>query len=223
MKILFVEDDVKVTEGFQELCQYQGIDCDTANNGEEGLKLATRPSYDLIILDQMLPGLTGSEILQIVRDKGLTVPIMMLTAKGTIDDKVEALDLGADDYLVKPIKATELFARIRALLRRLDTERKTESITYGDVTFYPDRLVVEIKGKEYNLQLKDARILEMLIKKPGYVFSKEQLFKSVWGIKSDINLNNLEIHIHQVRKVLQNSNVKIDTVRGIGYMLTLKK
>lgn len=222
MRLLFVEDDTKVTDAFEALCQYQGIECDTANNGKDGLELAMSPIYDLIILDLMLPEISGTDILKQLREKGHTVPVIMLTARGTNEDKVNALDLGADDYLVKPVKATELFARIRALLRRLEPEQKSDYITFGDLTFYPERLVLNINGKEQNLQLKDARILEMLMKKPGVVFSKEQLFKYVWGSKSAVNLNNLEIHIHQVRKLLANSNVKIDTVRGIGYMLTLK-
>lgn len=223
MRILFVEDDVKVTEAFEALCEYQDIECDTANNGKDGLRLALKPYYDLIILDLMLPQVSGTEILKTIREKGYTVPVIMLTARGTNEDKVEALDLGADDYLVKPIKATELFARIRALSRRLDNEKRTESISYGDITFYPDRLILEINGVKHNLQLKDARILEMLIKNPGEVCTKENLFKYVWGLRSSINLNNLEIHIHQVRKLLESSNVRIDTVRGVGYMLTLKK
>lgn len=115
MRILFIEDEVKITDALQELCKIQNIDCDVANDGEEGLLFALNPIYDVIVLDIMLPMKSGLEILKEVRDRDITTPVLMLTAKGTVDDKVKGLDLGADDYLIKPFSAKELFARIRAL------------------------------------------------------------------------------------------------------------
>ena len=129
MRILFIEDEVKITDALQELCKIQNIDCDVANDGEEGLLFALNPIYDVIVLDIMLPMKSGLEILKEVRDRDITTPVLMLTAKGTVDDKVKGLDLGADDYLIKPFSAKELFARIRALSRRPDHEIKGEIIS----------------------------------------------------------------------------------------------
>ena len=135
MRILFIEDEVKITDALQELCKIQNIDCDVANDGEEGLLFALNPIYDVIVLDIMLPMKSGLEILKEVRDRDITTPVLMLTAKGTVDDKVKGLDLGADDYLIKPFSAKELFARIRALSRRPDHEIKGEIISFEDVSF----------------------------------------------------------------------------------------
>ena len=135
MRILFIEDETKITDALQELCKIQNIDCDVANDGEEGLLFALNPIYDVIVLDIMLPLKSGLEILKEIRDRDITTPVLMLTAKGTVDDKVKGLDLGADDYLIKPFSAKELFARIRALSRRPNNEIKGETIDFEDVSF----------------------------------------------------------------------------------------
>ena len=154
MRILFIEDEVKITDALQELCKIQNIDCDVANDGEEGLLFALNPIYDVIVLDIMLPMKSGLEILKEVRDRDITTPVLMLTAKGTVDDKVKGLDLGADDYLIKPFSAKELFARIRALSRRPDHEIKGEIISFEDVSFNTKKNMMQTPENEYKLSVK---------------------------------------------------------------------
>ncbi len=175
MRILFIEDEVKITDALQELCKIQNIDCDVANDGEEGLLFALNPIYDVIVLDIMLPMKSGLEILKEVRDRDITTPVLMLTAKGTVDDKVKGLDLGADDYLIKPFSAKELFARIRALSRRPDHEIKGEIISFVDVSFNTKKNMMQTPENEYKLSEKEAKILEMLLKRPNQVFTREQI------------------------------------------------
>ena len=222
MRILFIEDEVKITDALQELCKIQNIDCDVANDGEEGLLFALNPIYDVIVLDIMLPMKSGLEILKEVRDRDITTPVLMLTAKGTVDDKVKGLDLGADDYLIKPFSAKELFARIRALSRRPDHEIKGEIISFEDVSFNTKKNMMQTPENEYKLSVKEAKILEMLLKRPNQVFTREQILDRVWGFDKEVNKNNIEIYVHNLRKKLANTNVKIDTIRGVGYTLSKK-
>lgn len=219
MRILFIEDEKKITDALKELCRIQNIDCDIANDGEEGLLFALNPIYDVIVLDIMLPGKNGLEILKDVRDHDITTPILLLTAKGTVDDKVKGLDLGADDYLVKPFSAKELFARIRALSRRPDNEIKGECIDFEDVSFNTKKNTLITKSNEYKLSVKESKILEMLIKRPNQVFTREQILDRVWGFDKEVNENNIEIYVHNLRKKLADTNVKIDTIRGVGYTM----
>lgn len=219
MRILIVEDETKITDALQELCKIQHIDADIANEGEEGLLFAMNPIYDVIILDIMLPGKSGIEILESIRQANISTPVLMLTAKGTVDDKVRALDMGADDYLVKPFSAKELFARVRALSRRPDHEITSDCVTFEDVTFNAQKNTLTTPVKEYKLSVKEAKILEMLLKRPNQVFAREQILDRVWGFENEVNENNIEIYVHNLRKKLKGSNVKIDTIRGIGYTL----
>ncbi|AWW28240.1 MULTISPECIES: response regulator transcription factor [Acetobacterium] len=222
MRILFVEDEKKITDALQELCKIQNIDCDIANDGEEGLLFALNPIYDVIVLDIMLPIKSGIEILQQIRDQGINTPVLMLTAKGTIDDKVKGLDLGADDYLIKPFSAKELFARIRALGRRPDHGIKGETIVFEDVSFNTKKNILQTENKEFKLSVKEAKILEMLLKRPNQVFTREQILDRVWGFDKEVNENNIEIYVHNLRKKIVDTQVKIDTIRGVGYTLGKK-
>jgi len=222
MRILFVEDEKKITDALQELCKIQNIDCDIANDGEEGLLFALNPIYDVIVLDIMLPIKSGIEILQQIRDQGINTPVLMLTAKGTIDDKVKGLDLGADDYLIKPFSAKELFARIRALGRRPDHGIKGETIVFEDVSFNTKKNILQTESKEFKLSVKEAKILEMLLKRPNQVFTREQILGRVGGFDKEVNENNIEIYVHNLRKKIVDTQVKIDTIRGVGYTLGKK-
>jgi len=170
MRILFVEDEKKITDALQELCKIQNIDCDIANDGEEGLLFALNPIYDVIVLDIMLPIKSGIEILQQIRDQGINTPVLMLTAKGTIDDKVKGLDMGADDYLIKPFSAKELFARIRALGRRPDHGIKGETIVFEDVSFNTKKNILQTVNKEFKLSVKEAKNSGNAVKttEPGF-------------------------------------------------------
>lgn len=220
MRILFIEDEVKITDALQELCKIQDIDCDVANDGEEGLLFAMNPIYDVIVLDIMLPLKSGLEILKEMRDHDNSTPVLLLTAKGTVDDRVKGLDMGADDYLVKPFSAKELFARIRALSRRPDNEIKGEIISFEDVSFNTKKNTMQTDSNEYKLSVKEAKILEMLLKRPNQVFTREQILDRVWGFDKEVNENNIEIYVHNLRKKLADTQVKIDTIRGVGYTLS---
>ncbi len=222
MRILFIEDEKKITDALRELCRLQDIDCDIANDGEEGMLFAVNPIYDVIVLDIMLPLKDGTEILKDLRDSSISTPVLMLTAKGTVNDKVRCLDMGADDYLVKPFSAKELFARIRALSRRPENDIKGENIAFEDVSFNPAKNIITFDDNEQKLSVKEAKIFELLIKRPNQVFTREQILDRVWGFDKEVNENNIEIYVHNLRKKLKGSKVKIDTIRGIGYTLGSK-
>lgn len=219
MKILFVEDEKKVTEALQELCKMQNIECDIANDGEEGLIYSENNIYDVIILDIMLPHMSGIEILKEIRKHGNKTPVLMLTARDTVEDKVKGLDAGADDYLVKPFSAKELFARIRALGRRIESDYVEKLIKIDNFQFDTMNYIAEINGQPLKLSYKEGMLLEMLIKRPDQVFTREQILDRVWGFDAEVNENNIEIYIHNLRKKLKDTKIRIETLRSIGYKL----
>ncbi len=221
MKVLFVEDEKKVTDALQELCKMQNIGCDIANDGDEGLMFAQASIYDVIILDIMLPYKSGIDLLKELRAEGNNTSVLLLTAKDSLDDIVKGLDAGADDYLVKPFASKELFARIRALGRRLDKEYVDGLIKIGNVEFDFTNYNIKINDKPIKITYKEALLLEMLIKRPEQVFTREQILDRVWGFDSEVNENNIEIYVHNLRKKLKNTDLKIETVRSVGYTLRL--
>ena len=222
MKVLFVEDEKKVTDALEEMCKIQNIECDIANDGEEGLLYAKSSLYDVIVLDIMLPYKSGLEILSELRAEGNNTPVLLLTAKDATDDIVKGLDTGADDYVVKPFAAKELFARIRALSRRVDKDYIEDTIKLDTVEFDLNNYTIKIDGKPEKITYKEAMLFEMLIKRPEQVFTREQILDRVWGLDSEVNENNIEIYIHNLRKKLKHTNISIDTVRGVGYTLRVK-
>lgn len=222
MKILFVEDEKKVTDALEELCKIQNIECDIANDGEEGLIFAQSSIYDVIVLDIMLPYKSGLEILREIRAEGNNTPVLILTAKDSLEDIVKGLDEGADDYLVKPFASKELFARLRALGRRLDKDYVDGTVKIGDVEFDLANYNVKIEGKPVKITYKEALLLEMLIKRPNQVFTREQILDRVWGFDSEVNENNIEIYVHNLRKKLKGTSIRIDTVRSVGYTLRVE-
>lgn len=219
MKVLFVEDEKKVTDALQELCKMQNIECEIANDGEEGLLFAQSTMYDVIVLDIMLPFRSGLDILKTIRSEGNNTSVLLLTAKDSLEDVVRGLDAGADDYLVKPFASKELFARLRALGRRLDKEYVEGLIKIGNVEFDLINYNIRIDGNPVKVTYKESLLLEMLIKRPEQVFTREQILDRVWGFDSEVNENNIEIYVHNLRKKLKNTNIRIDTVRSVGYTL----
>ncbi|MFZ7120567.1 MAG: response regulator transcription factor [Eubacteriaceae bacterium] len=219
MKILYVEDEKKITDALQEMCKIYNIECDIANDGEEGMLYAENDIYDVIILDIMLPIKSGLEILKEIRDQGNKTSVLLLTAKDSEEDIVKGLDTGADDYLVKPFSTKELFARIRALSRRIDKEYVEDIIKLGDVEFDIINYNIKINGNCMKLTYKESLLFEMFIKRPEQVFTREQILDRVWGFDSEVNENNIEIYVHNLRKKLKDTNLKIDTVRSVGYTL----
>ena len=218
MRILYVEDEKYLAEAVIHLLKKEKINVDWAADGEEGLELALKPNYDVIVLDIMLPKLSGLDILQTVRGRGIKTPIIMLSALNEVEDKIKGLDYGADDYLAKPFKTAELIARLRALVRR-PALAEVEKLEYEDLKL--DLTNRTLNGAE--LTDKEAGILEMLMKTPESAITKEQILAHVWGLESEFEENYVEVYVSYLRKKLKTlkSKVQIKTIRGLGYKLCL--
>ncbi len=222
MKLLLVEDQERMAQALCEILRQEKYDVDYCVDGVEGLEAIKSGVYDIVILDVMLPGMDGYEIAKNVRKNGITVPILMLTAKTELDDKVKGLDCGADDYLTKPFMTKELLARLRALLRR-NTSSVDGLLSFGDITLDSRTLnlcctsnnqVVRLSDKEY-------KILEYLIYNQGQIITREQFAAKIWGFNSEVEYNNVEVYMSFTRKKLSfvESTTEIKSVRGIGYEL----
>ena len=219
MRILYVEDEKYLAEAVIHLLKKEKINVDWAADGEEGLELALKPNYDVIVLDIMLPKLSGLDILQTVRGRGIKTPIIMLSALNEVEDKIKGLDYGADDYLAKPFKTAELIARLRALVRR-PALAEVEKLEYEDLKL--DLTNRTLNGTE--LTDKEAGIMEMLMKTPGSAITKEQILAHVWGLDSEFEENYVEVYVSYLRKKLKSlkSKVQIKTIRNLGYKLCLE-
>lgn len=216
MRILYVEDEKFLAEAVIHLLKKEKINVDWTADGNEGLELALKPHYDVIVLDIMLPHLSGLEILKTVRGRGIKTPIIMLSALNEIEDKIRGLDEGADDYLAKPFKTAELIARLRALTRR-PALNDSKTLCFEDLKL--DLNNRTLNGEE--LTDKEAAIFEMLIKTPESVVTKEQILAYVWGAESEFEENYVEVYISYLRKKLKKIAAKdaIKTVRNLGYKL----
>ncbi|MBA4493873.1 response regulator transcription factor [Paenactinomyces guangxiensis] len=220
MKILLVEDDLPLLESIERILGEE-FQVAAAQSGDEGLYLAEQNIYDLIILDIMLPVMSGLDVLRQIRQQGLDVPVLLLTAKDSVEDKVRGLDQGADDYLVKPFAVPELLARVRALLRRKGALGIEGTLRYGPITLHPREQTGYIHEKLLSLTAKEYALLEYLVQNAGNILTREQLFDRVWGFDSDTTISVVELYIHYLRKKLTPFHLQkmIRTVRGIGYML----
>lgn len=222
MRILLVEDEKRMAQALCEILRLEKYEVDYFADGIEGLAAIKSNIYDIVILDVMLPGMNGYEIARNVRGHGITTPILMLTAKAEIDDKVTGLDSGADDYLTKPFMTKELLARLRALGRRkLGT---TDGIlSYADIELDTNILTLSCKanGQSVRLSEKEYRILEYLIANSGQILTREQLAMKIWGFESDAEYNNVEVYMSFTRKKLAfvEAKTEIKAVRGVGYEL----
>lgn len=220
MRVLLVEDETRLTQALQHIAKKEKINMDIAHDGIEGLYLIENVSYDVVILDIMLPGMTGLEILKTVRQKGNHVPILLMTARDSVDDKVMGLDGGADDYLAKPFATQELFARIRSLARRAHMEYQGETFSLGELKYNSASKKLYKSIYEIELAAKEAELIEMFMRRPGQIFTREQILNKVWGIDADVTENNIEIYIHHLRKKLgPDAGVVIKTIRGVGYCM----
>lgn len=221
MKLLVVEDEVKLGRAIKAGLEQDGYAVDLLHTADDGLAYAETENYDVIILDRMLPGgRDGLEICQQLRTAGNSTPILMLTAKGELADKVHGLDQGADDYLVKPFEFDELLARIRALVRR-PQQAVGVHIALGDLAIDTAAKQVQVQGRPVKLSKKEYALLEYLAHHAGQVVSKDQLIEHVWDFESDILPNTVEVFIRSLRKKidLDNGPSCIETVRGFGYRL----
>lgn len=221
MRILVVEDNVVLADTIrEELSNQINFNIEVLNNGEEALYNIEMNIYDVIILDIMLPGLSGIEILKRLRDKGVKTPVIMLTAKEELDDKVGAFSIGANDYITKPFYMEELIARVYAILRTNGSISSENILEFKNLKINLNSRTVYIDGEEIELYKKQYDILEYFLMNKGQVLLKEQIYDRIWGIECDIPLEIVEVHISGLRKNLASKgyNKYIKTKRGIGYI-----
>lgn len=221
MKVLLAEDEKRMNRALCEILRQEGYDVTAVENGEDALYECESGVYDLIVLDVMMPGMNGFEVAKNTRKAGVRTPILMLTAKSELDDKVEGLDSGADDYLTKPFMTGELLARLRALSRR-NLPTSDGSLSFEDLTLDVKGAVLRCaNGQSVRLGEKEMRILEYLIANQGQVLTREQIALKVWGYESDSEYNNVEVYMSFARKKLAfvESRCEIKALRGIGYEL----
>lgn len=225
MRILLVEDEVHLAEAISQILRKNNFTVDMVHNGEDGLDYGLSQIYDMILLDIMLPKKNGIQVLKELRAEGITVPVLMLTAKGEVSDRVIGLDSGADDYLPKPFATEELLARIRALSRRKGEIQVSDDLDFGDIKLTPSTLILTKDSQEIKLTLRECELLEFLILRKGLIASKEMIIDKLWGFDSEAEHNNVEVYISFLRKKLSflKSNVIIATTRGVGYALEVNK
>ena len=222
MRILLVEDEIRMAQALCEILRLENYETDHYADGWEGLAALESGVYDIAVLDVMLPRMDGFEIVRKARESGIRTPVLMLTAKGELDDKVTGLDSGADDYLIKPFMTKELLARLRALGRRA-LHTPDGSLRYGDISLDASTLTLSCipSGQSVRLSDKEYRILEYLIANGGQILTREQLAVKIWGFDSEAEYNNVEVYLSFTRKKLAfvQSKTEIKAVRGIGYEL----
>ncbi|MCA0256811.1 MAG: response regulator transcription factor [Proteobacteria bacterium] len=219
MRIFLVEDTHDVGEAICRRFQQAGHTVDWETDGQAASDILSFTEYDLVVLDVMLPGRDGFSILKKMRQSGSGVPVLILTARSEIDDRVGALDLGADDYLVKPFDFRELEARARVLLRRRAGGEATNLITCGDVVLDLSNRSVTVGRREVQLKRREMALLEILASRPGKVFSKEELLDRLFGFDEEVGENAVELYVGRLRKKLEGATARIVTQRGIGYQL----
>jgi len=223
MTILVVEDEIKITRFIKKGLEMEHYTVDTAYDGEEALEKGEINDYDLIILDIMLPKLDGIEVTEKLRGKKIETPIIMLTARDTVDDRIRGLDAGADDYLIKPFAFGELIARIRALLRREKSVKSTR-LQVGDLILDPATHEVFRNSKEVPLSSKEYRLLDYMMRRPGHVCTRTMIGEHIWGYNFKDDSNVIDVYISYLRKKIDkgfNSKL-IHTVRDVGYKIQNK-
>ncbi|MCQ6279156.1 response regulator transcription factor [Bacillus sp. EB600] len=220
MRLLVVEDNLPLLDSIVQLLADE-FEVDQASNGEDGLFLAQQNIHDVIILDVMLPGMDGFEVLKAIRNEGSKIPVLFLTARDSLEDRVMGLDSGGDDYLTKPFQAAELKARIRALLRRSGSLTTSQTIQFRGIELLGKERDVVVDDNLIKLTAKQYELLEFLIQNKGAILTKEQIYDRVWGFDSDTTIAIVEVFMHHLRKKLEpfGYHTDIKTIRGVGYML----
>lgn len=221
MKLLIVEDEKRLCETIAKFFKDEGYTIDTCFDGNDALDYIAGTEYDAIVLDIMLPGLDGISILKCIRAKKLKTPVLLLTAKNSIEDKVDGLDSGADDYLTKPFSLEELSARIRVLIRRHGVERVDNTISVGPLTLDTDKKTAIREGKEFSLTAKEYSILEYLMHNKGIVLSREKIQHHIWNYDYEGSSNIIDVYIRTLRNKIDTGFDRklIQTVRGLGYVI----
>lgn len=220
MQVLIVEDEVRLAEALGQILSEQKYLVDIVHDGEDGYDYAASGIYDVIVLDVMLPGMDGYEIVRKLRRNKNQTPVIMLTARSATDDKVKGLDCGADDYMTKPFEPEELLARIRALTRR-QGEVVLDEMSFGDLTLVLSTCDLKCAGKSIHLNFKEFEILKLLMGAQGSVITKEDIIVKVWGYDSDASDNNVEAYISFLRKkfAFLKTKASIIALRKVGYRL----
>lgn len=222
MRLLIVEDETRLADTLRQLLHRQGYTADVCYDGVSGLDNAMTGIYDLMILDVMLPGLNGFQVVQRLRAARMAVPVLMLTAKSGLDDRIHGLDCGADYYLTKPFEPEELLACVRTLLRRAGGQlQENTALTWGDLSLERSTFTLSCGGREVRLSRREYDLMELLLRNGSQVVTKEQLLVKVWGYDSQAEDNNVEVYISFLRRKLTHlrSGVKIRTLRMLGYCL----
>src|SRR4051794_33058632 len=224
MRILLIEDEARLANIIQRLLRSERFDVDLALTGNEGLDLALTGNYDALIVDRMLPGIEGLEIIRHLRADGVATPVLILTARADLPERVEGLNAGADDYLGKPFAFEELLARLRALLRRIDRPIAQATLNAGEISLNLDQHTVTRQGDPVDLTQREYLLLETLMRNQGRVLTRDELLERVWGYDADPQGNVVELYIHYLRRKLDAPSATaasslIRTVRGVGYQM----
>lgn len=224
MRILIVEDEVQLSEALGAILEKNNYIVDRVFDGESGLDYILSDIYDGVILDIMLPKLNGIEVLKKARKEGISTPIILLTAKGEVEDRIIGLDCGADDYLPKPFYVEELMARIRALTRRKGEVQSDNLLSYGDITLNIGNLELGSKENSIKLTAKESGLLELLINRKDMISNKDDIISKLWGYESEAEHNNVEVYVSFLRRKLSylKSKVAIKAIRNLGYILEYK-
>jgi len=227
MRVLIVEDEEKVASFIKKGLEEENFNVDVAYSGDVGENLILSNNYDIIILDIMLPVKDGNEILKKMRDKGIDTPVIMLTAKDKISDKVESFSIGCDDYLTKPFSFEELLLRVRAILKRKGgkEEKETTMLSYGDLKLDLIKRIAIRDNKEIELTSKEFALLELLMRNPNKIISRTEISQKVWGYDFDTLTNIIDVYINHLRNKMDKGFDKrlIHTIRGVGYIFTDEK
>ncbi len=223
MNILLVEDEDGLRAALQKELEDEGWKTDAAANGEEGLDLVLTGIYDLVILDIMLPGISGLEVLKRVRSEGMNVPVILLTALDRVDDKIRGMDGGADDYMTKPFDTRELTARVRMVLRRNGGNAADNDLHLGKLTLGCDTCVLSDAGSGRSVRLggREFQLMEYLMRNHSRILTREMITEKIWGFDSDAEYNNVDVYISFLRKKMTyiGTSARIRAVRGVGYIL----
>lgn len=219
MKLLLAEDERELSGAIVRVLKHNNYNIDAVYDGQEALEYLTFGDYDGVILDIMMPKTDGITVLKTIRERGNNVPVILLTAKAEIDDRVTGLDAGADDYLTKPFAMKELLARIRAMMRRKNAS--INNYTIGNVTLNPAQYILSAPKGEVRLSSKEFQMMEMLISNSNMLISTEKFMENVWGYDSEAEINGVWVYISSLRKKLAEigANITIKAVRGLGYKL----
>ena len=223
MRLLIVEDEVRLADTLRQLLNRQGYTADVYYDGVSGLDNATTGIYDLMVLDVMLPGINGFQVVKKLREAGVATPVLMLTAKSDVGDRIHGLDCGADYYLTKPFEPEELLACVRTLLRRSGGQlQESDTLTWGDLSLERTTFSLSCAERAVRLSRREYDLIELLMRNGNQVVTKEQMLVKVWGYDSQAEDNNVEVYISFLRRKLTHlhSAVKIKTLRMLGYCLT---